>query len=1022
MGTTFRPRRGRGRVGVILLALVTMTGGMVLSSEATASTYGPDAAVTDEATDLATPASGESPDPRLDPLPGLDPSPDPSPSTPAYATRIHGCVTDPVTQSVLAGATVTVLQALTGSVLATTTTDVTGAYAVDGVQPTQVKVRAELAGRQTTYAYGAATFAEAAVLTLLSGDDVVVSLSLAPLPAAVEGQVLSWMDPLGGATVEVLDAGTGAVLASVTLGELEYEYRIDGLPAVQVRVRGSKSGYVTTFATGVTGDVFQLLPGQTLQQTWDPLDLYLDLAPAPVVTTGAITGSVRAISQDPADPYDGPAVAAIVTAYDAATGVAVRSTRTDALGEFRLDPLPAGDYKVRAALAGHLTTFALGRRTLATADVFSVAAGRTVALPGELVLWAEAVLEGQVLGWMDPLGGATVSVLDAVTGKVLRSVKLAEGQDEYRIGGLAAGQVKVRATKPGWIMDFANDRDTFAQADVFTLVPGVTLAPTWSPQPNLYLDLTPEAAISGLVMGFSEYMDDPLAGATVVALDATTGRTLGRATTDAAGEFRIGGLAAGQVKVRVSATGFLTTYLDGRSSFSTADVYTVTPQQTLEVPGTGAIALFGEAAVEGQVLSHMDPVGGATVAVLDAATGRVLRSVRLAEDQDEYRIGGLAAGDVKVRATKPGYLPDFANNRDTFAEGDVFTLRSGVTLRQTWTPEADLYLDLEPESVIEGSVLGIDDAPATAWDGPLAGATVTAYDATSGAAVRSVRTDALGAFRLDRLPAGEYKVRAASAGYLTTFAYGRSTRATADVLTVGSGQTLTLAQEIVLYAAATIHGYIMGFRGGDDPWDDGLPDVRVAAIDVTTGRVVASTSSGRDPYGVYRLDGLSAGTYRLRASKDGWLTSYAGPVTGVAGEVVGRHMWPLYGEAVVEGQVLGGFDPLGGATVTVYDAVTGVPLRFVRADGDGYYRVAGLGDPYSDSASDVKVRAAKTGWYPSFANGRTSLATADVFTLRHGEVLRQSWDPPVLYLDLVPRPPSSGTSWTETYQRAVGWP
>lgn len=884
MGTTRRPRAGRARVGAILLALVTATVGLALPSAASASTssFSTSGVV---ATATATP------------------TPSPSPSQPAYATRIHGYLTDAVSHAPLSGATVTVLHALTGRVLATATTDATGGYDVSGLQPTQVKLMAELAGHLTTYAYGATTFAGATVLTVLDGDDVVVSFPLPPLPAlpaAVEGQVLSWMDPLGGAKVEVLDAGSGAVLAAVTLGEFQYEYRIDGLPAVQVKVRGSKPGYVTSFATGVTGEVFQLLPGQTLQQTWDPLNLYLDLAPEPVVTTGSLTGSVRAVSQDPADPYDGPAVAAAVTAYDAATGLAVRSTRTDALGEFRLDPLPPGDYKVRAALAGHLTTFALGRRTLATADVFPVAAGQTVTLPGELVLWAEAVVEGQVLGWMDPLGGATVSVLDAVTGKVLRSVTLPEDRYEYRIGGLPAGQVKVRATKPGWITDFANDRDTFAQADVFTLVPGVTLAQTWSPEPNLYLDLTPEAAISGLVMGFSEYMDDPLQGATVLALDATTGRTLGRAITDAAGEFRIGGLVAGPVKVRVSAPGFLTTYLDQKSSFATADVYTVTPLQTLEVPGTGAIGLIGEAAVEGQVLSHMDPVGGATVSVLDATTGRVLRSVRLAADQYEYRIAGLAAGDVKVRATKPGYLPDFANNRDTFAQGDVFTLRSGVTLTQTWSPEANLYLDLEPEAVLTGS--------------------------------------------------------------------------------------------------------LMGFSYGESPWDDPLPDVRVAAVDVATGRVVRSTVSVAEPSGTYRLDGLPAGTYRLRATKAGWLTAYAGPVTVVAGEVSDQGMWALYGEAVIEGQVLGGFDPLGGATVTVYDATTGLAVRSVRADGDGYYRVGGLGDPYADVLSHVKVRAAMTGWFPSFANGRTSLATADVFTLQHGQVLRQAWDPLALYLDLTPRP------------------
>ncbi len=57
-------------------------------------------------------------------------------------------------------------------------------------------------------------------------------------------------------------------------------------------------------------------------------------------------------------------------------------------------------------------------------------------------------------------------------------------------------------------------------------------------------------------------------------------------------------------------------------------------------------------------------------------------------------------------------------------------------------------------------------------------------------------------------------------------------------------------------------------------------------------------------------------------------------------------------------------------------------------------------------ASPTSAPSTKTGWVTSWANGKTSMATADVFTLYAGQVLSQSFDPMVLYLDLQPVPVS----------------
>ncbi|WP_456786065.1 hypothetical protein [Cellulomonas sp. P5_C5] len=103
------------------------------------------------------------------------------------------------------------------------------------------------------------------------------------------------------------------------------------------------------------------------------------------------------------------------------------------------------------------------------------------------------------------------------------------------------------------------------------------------------------------------------------------------------------------------------------------------------------------AAIEGQVLSGLDPVAGGTVTVYDAVTGLALRSGPADIDGYRYRITGLPAGDITVGAVVPGpYQPDFANDRDTLAQADVFTLSPGTTLVQSWEPESfGPYLDVQ---------------------------------------------------------------------------------------------------------------------------------------------------------------------------------------------------------------------------------------------------------------------------------------------------------------------------------------
>ena len=217
-----------------------------------------------------------------------------------------------------------------------------------------------------------------------------------------------------------------------------------------------------------------------------------------------------------------------------------------------------------------------------------------------------------------------------------------------------------------------------------------------------------------------------------------------------------------------------------------------------------------------------------------------------------------------------------------------------------------------------------------------------------------------------------------------------------------------------MYAPAAIEGQVLSAM---DPVGS---EVKVTVFNADTGAFIRSAMS--DAEGYYRVDRLPPVRIKVRASKPGYITNWANSFGRISwetatvftlhpGQVLQQTWSPeanlyldIQREAVVQGQVLGNFDPLGYALVTVFDATTGTPLRSARADGDGYYRVDKID---AIGGLTVKVRASKAGWVSSWANGKPSRATADTFFLYPGASLQQSWDPNVLYLDLTRIQPTS---------------
>jgi len=402
------------------------------------------------------------------------------------------------------------------------------------------------------------------------------------------------------------------------------------------------------------------------------------------------------------DPFG---FAARVDLVDSVSGKRLRTVALDPWESgFRFAGLPAGAFTIRVTSPGFVTAPATGVRVGPLA-------------PGQDSGWTEvemvdnpadqAAIEGQVLSQMDPIPvQAWVTVYAAATGLSLGGTRT-DVDGHYRIEGIPPVAVVIEAHAPGYEAGWANDKDSLAEADVFTLVSGKTLVQSWDPESfGPYLDLNPVAVQPAAVEGEVLSSMDPIAGeATVTVYDAATGTALASVQT-VNQHYRIEGLTPGDVKIGADAEHYLEGFANNVDTLAAAQVFTLVAGQTLTQSWADPFGPYLDldpdplswARVEGWVLSSMDPLPVmATVTVYDAETGEPLGSVSPAGGGSGYYLLEVSPGPVKIGATAPGYLPGFANNVDALADATVFTLVGGETLTQSWSEPFGPYLDLDPE-------------------------------------------------------------------------------------------------------------------------------------------------------------------------------------------------------------------------------------------------------------------------------------------------------------------------------------
>lgn len=216
----------------------------------------------------------------------------------------------------------------------------------------QYRVRLSAPGYVPVFNGGAATLAEAAVVTV-SGDTVRVDAELTRV--APTGRIVGSVDdmcgcPVWGASAKFYDQD-GRQVATTMINESGNYSKV--LPNGQYRVKFVAPGYVSAFSGGASA----LAEAEIVTVAGDAVRV-----DARLLLRSALAG--RVYDADSGDTLAG----ATISVYDD-NDVLVATATTDDDGDYRIDPLPEGWYRISFEAPGYGTYWAgWGGQDLATAE------------------------------------------------------------------------------------------------------------------------------------------------------------------------------------------------------------------------------------------------------------------------------------------------------------------------------------------------------------------------------------------------------------------------------------------------------------------------------------------------------------------------------------------------------------------------------------------------------------------------------------------------------------------------------
>jgi uncharacterized protein (DUF2141 family) len=566
--------------------------------------------------------------------------------------------------------------------------------------------------------------------------------ALAHAGATITGHVTTGggVTPVQSATVNLFRFNSNLfVTPDNTTTAADGTYSFTNLPPGLYTVRAVKNSFAVRYYGGAgdqgAADYFAL----TGSETRSGVDIDL------LTTFGTITGQVT-------NAVGGAVIAsATVQARGPHPRTAfVRSTSTNASGNYTLTGLPPGKYIIEVRASGHAQRYYVAAPGRGWATPIEVTAGGTASS----INVALETTYNSISGLVSDLAGQPVTSVcvgaELVVGGFVRSV-CPNADGTYQIDGLPLGVYKVNATSEGaYQPQYYNGQLVYATADDVTVAVGAV-----TDNINFSLDENP-GWISGRITRSDT--SQPIVGASLSTRTSNNDSIWGEASRSD-GNYVLRGLPPGYYKVRVSHPDFALRYYaptGGAETFSDGAFIAVSANAGTPNIDIALSPVFGRITGRVTEADGTTPIAGASVAVRVEANRSSVAS-DTSDASGNYEITGLPPGNYVVRASIRGRAIQHYNGHTTDAAADVVAVAAGDAT-------ANINFAL---STANGSLSG----RITQNDGttPIEGAGISVYDAASGGLVTGDTTNSNGNFQVTALPPGTYKVRANALGYANRY-------------------------------------------------------------------------------------------------------------------------------------------------------------------------------------------------------------------------------------------------------------
>lgn len=599
-------------------------------------------------------------------------------------------------------------------------------------------------------------------------------LTLTPA-ATISGTITraSNASALSGVTVQLL-MPTGAVALSTT-SSASGSFSFTGLAAGNYRLvtRGTP-GFIDlawpnlpcpAACNGLGGTAISVAAGATVSGR--------DFA---LATGGSISGTLRS-------GPSAPIVGALVQVYDAG-GIPVSQISTNASGNYQVDTLPAGNFFVRTQQSlGFVDQVFNALPCSGYCDVLSgtpvpVAAGAGTGLV-DFTLSGGASINGRISNATTAAGIALARVVAFDTGGFVAGSAQADASGNYSIAGLRPGTYRLRtANLSGYINQVYSGSS--CSPTPCSVASGTPLVLSTSPINGVDFALVPGNTISGTA---GDSFNNPLPTGVAILLSASGIEVASAPISNGVWEFT--GVANGTYYVLIRNSSGLVDQLYANVPCPAGACNITALGTPIVLSGTRAqrVVLSGPANINLRLPT------GQTIAgtVRDATTSAPLNHVTVYLYNSAGAVVGQAVTDGLGQYLSEGSLPAgtyyaaTANGVTRGAGGGyVNALYSGQNCLLACTPASGTAVNVgtTPVTGVDFSLskagLGITGTVRYTGNVPLALIDVEIYDA-GGRLAGTARTNSLGVYSIDGLPAGNYYARTRNNIGLEDRLYGGAT-------------------------------------------------------------------------------------------------------------------------------------------------------------------------------------------------------------------------------------------------------